>query len=55
MLNQKTVEVATGIKGTVVDVMPGDEYPIGILWEDEDGVFWYKQQDIGVKFILVQT
>ncbi|TCK01376.1 UNVERIFIED_ORG: hypothetical protein BDK47_11667 [Anoxybacillus amylolyticus] len=52
LLHQKVVEVGTGIKGIVIDFMHGEEYAIGILWEDEDGVFWYREQDVGVKFYI---
>lgn len=31
-LNQKVMEIETGIVGTIADLMENEEYSIGIIW-----------------------
>lgn len=46
-MGDKVIEVLTGIQGEVKDLDVGEEYSIGIVWEDEqDSVWWYKDSDV---------
>ena len=46
-MGDKVIEVLTGIQGEVKDLDAGEEYSIGIEWNDEqDSVWWYKESDV---------
>jgi hypothetical protein len=46
MFNLKDKIVDTdGIKGEVVDLDPGAEFPIGVQFEDDDTTVWWMKEE----------